>query len=166
MLIPNDDWQSAILEEDELTDGNPYSTPDKTGVRHIDYFLHIFKQLGIELPNQRNELSFALELARHGFVVAMNSAKPVDAKYFAIIVLPKQMSKKQCVFFEKMYPIFEKYYHDDLTFVFIYTNDKLPYRSTYRDLQIEKQIMGQTSKSNLSMLYEEIAKQKREFKTK
>lgn len=89
----------------------------------------------------------------------MNSAKPVDAKYFAIIILPKQMSKKQCVFFEK-------YYHDDLTFVFIYTNDKLPYRSTYRDLQIEKQIMGQTSKSNLSMLYEEIAKQKREFKTK
>lgn len=45
-LIPNDDWQSAILEEDELTDGNPYSTPDKTGVRHIDYFLHIFKKLG------------------------------------------------------------------------------------------------------------------------
>ena len=158
-IIPNGDFEGEKIDGKEIMDGEVISFSKKVGEAHFEFFSKLFDKLGIEKPNSWNDVSCALKIAEKGFATVVNSGRPIDGKYFATIFLPKQMTFKQILFFEKNKNLFLENYHDNLLETAIYADEKLPYNSSYRDLKIEKIIEGKRNIRNIDMLYHEIENQ-------
>lgn len=164
-IIPNEQLEENEIDGKNFVDGEVRCFSKKIGEAHIAFFSKLFDILHIKKPSSWNDVTCSFELAKKGFCVVVNSGRPLDGKYFATIFLPKQMTYKQILFFEENMDLFLENYHDDLLEIAVYTDEKIPYNSSYRNLKIEKIIEGQKC-SNIDMLYGEIERQKSLIKTK
>lgn len=141
-----------------------YTFPSFPGKVHIEYYKQFYKENNLVLPSEESDFSFGIDLAQKGFVNVVNSGHAVNGKYYASFFIPEQVTENQIKFLEDIKLLLTEKYHKDILDVLIITSEKQSYTNkNYRILSMESKI-NHSNKDPLTLLYEEIEKQRKHNK--
>lgn len=154
----------AGYEDRGLQDGEGIFIGDIINREHSDAFNNFSKEYSFQVPKLASHEVYARYFNQLGFAVVFNSGITIDEKYFATIFLPEQLTEKQILFFYDKKSLFEKSYHENVSFfeAIVYTSKDLKYNSvnkSYRSLKIESIINGEKNENGQELLYNELDRQ-------
>ena len=163
-------WIIAGGGVQSIADGTQDFFPAQIGDKdHISRCRRYCDKYGIDYPGVETHDGYAKLFNSLGLITVYNTAQPIDGKYIALFFMPEKLTEKQIEFMDSIEEFLYEKYDPLLTDCVFYTTKQLDYNTDkegYRNLKIEKLIVGEKPGNNIDLLFEEIARQKEEYYTK